>query len=101
MGVQTPKMAPTRIRHEWRTEAVCRNRDPRIWSKKDTTLAEAYCRACPVLRECLQDALGEPEAEQWTVRGGFTPPQLRSMIRQGLTVTQVMAAPQGVMAVVA
>lgn len=90
MGVQTLKIAPVGARYDWRTEGLCTSRDPEIWSRKSQVdLAQAYCRACPVAAECLRDALGEPECEQWTVRGGFTPGELRGFIRDRLTFVQV------------
>lgn len=90
MGVQTLKIAPAHAPHDWRTQGACANRDPEIWYRKDqVALAQAYCRACPVAAECLQDALTEPECEQWTVRGGFTPGELRGFIRDGLTTVEV------------
>lgn len=50
---------------DWRRAAVCRDHDPEIWfpigngelAQRRTLQAKAICAGCPVVGECLQDAM--------------------------------------------
>lgn len=69
--------------------AACRSHDdPDLWHDGPADQACAICRACPVRRDCLTDALAHDERHG--VWGGATRQQ-RAMIRTGhYTVAQLL-----------
>jgi WhiB family redox-sensing transcriptional regulator len=64
----------------WQYDGACRGADPRIFfhpegargpsKAKRESLALAYCRRCPVLRECREQAIDS--REMYGVWGGLT-----------------------------
>lgn len=86
------KYAPSaeRGRH-WSEDALCLTEDPEIFfpaSKRnfDTERARKICVQCPVILECLQDALRMKNSDQDGVLGGLTADErikLRKRVSQG------------------
>lgn len=78
----------TLVPEPWVREALCDHRRSDInpdafhASKKtprsDVDAALALCRACPVRRECLRNALEEPD--QHGIWGGLTEQQRRQLV---------------------
>jgi WhiB family redox-sensing transcriptional regulator len=70
------------LRMAWVSKARCRTIDPdelfvRGAAQKRAT---AFCRECPVVRECLADALDNHM--EWGVWGGLTERQRRALLRE-------------------
>lgn len=69
----------------WRDKAACIGAPPEIiystatWKRHP---ALDYCDRCPVVTECLTDALSMGELGQAYVRGGMTPVQREKMLRE-------------------
>lgn len=62
----------------WRDDATCAQHDAAIWFPEDQETrktARRLCRECPVLEECLDDALKSPTGIG--IRAGLTPSQIR------------------------
>lgn len=66
---------------DWQDYAVCARLDPDLWHLSPQmggkyTVAKGYCRQCPVIRECGNEALalewGLPVGERRGVWGGMT-----------------------------
>lgn len=58
---------------DWRDLALCAEIDPELWfpeKGESARPAKRVCRACPVRRECLADALRRDE--QWGIWGGLS-----------------------------
>lgn len=54
----------------WRTKAACRNLKPEIFFDPETEdKAIAICQCCPVMQQCLTEAL---YGSEYGVRGGMT-----------------------------
>lgn len=72
---------------EWRDYAGCADADPEVFFPDSHRLgrsdpyakAREFCAACPVVAECLEDAL---QGIEWGMRGGLTPDELHSMRRK-------------------
>lgn len=69
----------------WRNEAACLNVNPDWFfptsmASGDAWKARKVCQACPVARECLQDAMDQNETSG--IRAGLSPLQ-RSNLRKG------------------
>lgn len=70
---------------EWKTKAVCRQQNPELFfpnrGDHDTAAqARQVCRSCPVITECLDDALSRKERHG--VWGGLTPGERTHLRRQ-------------------
>ena len=72
--------------HEWRASAACRGMDPELFFSAgpiDRGHALAACRACPVARDCLRDALAfELGQKFYGIRGGLTAKDRRNLARR-------------------
>lgn len=63
----------------WRNHAACLDADPEIfytngdWKNAPhrEAAAKAWCKQCPALNECLDDALDKDD--RFAIRGGMTP----------------------------
>lgn len=72
---------------EWRDYAGCADADPEVFFPDSHRLgrsdlyakAREFCARCPVVAECLEDAL---QGIEWGMRGGLTPDELHSMRRK-------------------
>lgn len=67
----------------WRHSAACRGMDPALFYPDKGVghrIAKRTCAACPVRRECLQDAL-ETDETRHGLRGGLTPRQRQALAR--------------------
>jgi hypothetical protein len=81
----------------WWTEAACASTDPDLFSavgrgtvyshSSAVTRAVAFCRRCPVRRECLSDALQQEERQH--IRAGLTPLELDYVAVMGLRDLEV------------
>lgn len=78
-------LAPHIRKGAWRDRAACVGADPDLFFPSDyypanTKEALAYCRACDVRQDCLNDALdrGETDHGLW---GGLTPSQRVRIVR--------------------
>lgn len=71
----------------WRVSANCRNVDPERLFVKGAKQREArsICRGCPVLTQCLAQALDEKL--EFGVWGGMTERERRAMLKQRPDVT--------------
>ncbi len=77
---------------DWRESAECRDVGPSVFEPDDTHTPAAdewvhprtICAACPVRRECLDDALALESrgAARFGMRGGATPEERQSIYRQ-------------------
>lgn len=66
---------------DWRTRAACLGVDPELFYplgepgsrtyQRAAEPARAVCRHCPVLVDCLEDAL--VVKDRWAIRGGLDP----------------------------
>jgi WhiB family redox-sensing transcriptional regulator len=48
----------------WRQQAACAPEDPDLFfseTQRDIKKAKAICRACPVIRKCLEEALASEQ----------------------------------------
>lgn len=70
--------------NEWVLDAVCRQIDPTMWFPEQETdagyaAAIGYCQTCPVMQNCLAEALhdeaGKRASGRHGVYGGKTPQQ--------------------------
>lgn len=72
----------------WRDQAKCRGIDPEVFAPlpgtADEARAVATCWTCPVRQACLDDALAD--ADETTVRGGYTGAGRRGVMRSRLTI---------------
>lgn len=71
--------------NNWEDGALCREVDPELFfslSKADKAAAIGVCKACPVRKLCLKDALEFPIAEQHGVRGGLTARERRNLLNR-------------------
>ncbi|HZK31919.1 MAG TPA: WhiB family transcriptional regulator [Corynebacterium sp.] len=68
-------------REEWVARSVCRTGDPDALFVRGAQQREAaaVCRQCPVVRECLSDALDN--RIEYGVWGGLTERQRRALLR--------------------
>lgn len=72
---------------EWRDYAGCADADPEVFFPDSHRLgrsdpyakAREFCARCPVVAECMEDALRH---EEWGMRGGLTPDELHSLRRK-------------------
>lgn len=74
-----------RARPAWHDEAACQGTETALYFPargQSTTTARAICARCPVIDECLQDALATPEADDYGVRGATSANERRAMRRQ-------------------
>lgn len=70
---------------DWTADAHCARVDPFVWDAYVEGVggdAKRICRACPVARPCLEDALSRNEVHG--VWGGLTYPERRSLRRRAL-----------------
>ena len=70
---------------EWRAEAACLGMDAETFYPYPTESpmpAKRVCRTCPVRRDCLIDALGDPISQDFGVRGGLTEAERLKLRRQ-------------------
>lgn len=76
----------TTLREEWSLLARCQGMgDAMFPDPVDPRPAREICRGCPVLKECLAEALDE--RIEWGVWGGMTERERRSLLRQRPHVT--------------
>jgi WhiB family transcriptional regulator, redox-sensing transcriptional regulator len=87
----TPRMAKPRAitrmhdpNDQWKQDGLCRDRNPDLWFMEEqrngcNKEAVTVCRACPVMRECLQHALDTEE--RFGVWGVTTPYQRDAMFK--------------------
>jgi WhiB family redox-sensing transcriptional regulator len=76
----------------WVSEALCRSTDPDEFFVRGAAQrkATAICRHCPVVAECLADALGNQM--QFGVWGGMTERQRRALLKQHPEVAEFFGA---------
>lgn len=77
---------------DWREHARCRRYDPALWFPGDGVNAEParrVCRRCPVIRECLDEAMRHDERHG--VWGGTSPTQ-RTMLRNRRAAAERVAS---------
>ena len=65
---------------DWQTRAACQGANERLFFPPNgpegqalTDRAINYCAQCPVVVECLEDALRTPPTDDYGIRGGATP----------------------------
>ena len=69
----------------WRDSAACADIPCEVFFPDTRTTGDPYaeartiCAGCPVVAECLEDALNH---EEWGMRGGLTPDELHSLRRK-------------------
>jgi WhiB family redox-sensing transcriptional regulator len=75
-------MSPSERRFAWVSKALCRSADPDELFVRGAAQHRAamMCRQCPVVTECLADALDN--RIEFGVWGGMTERQRRKLIRQ-------------------
>ena len=69
-------------RIEWVSKALCRSSDPDelFVGGAAQKKATAICRHCPVVAECLADALDHHM--EWGIWGGLTERQRRALVKE-------------------
>lgn len=75
---------------DWRYRAACRDEDPELFfppsevgpGAEQIVEAKAVCRRCPVVAECLSQAMGEGQIHG--VWGAMTPDERRALKRAGV-----------------
>lgn len=72
---------------DWAKEGQCRGMDPDALfvQGKDQRAAKLACRGCPVIAECLADALDN--RTEFGVWGGMTERERRALLRRRPEVT--------------
>lgn len=71
------------VMDDWTDEAACATTDPDLWfEEKGHGMRSALkiCGTCPVVTDCLWDAL-ETGDNQWGIRGGMLPADRRKMLK--------------------
>jgi WhiB family redox-sensing transcriptional regulator len=82
----------------WQDQALCAQTDPEaFFPEKGGSAREAQktCRSCEVRASCLAYALEHDDIGRFGIWGGFserTRPAVAAMIREGATVTDIIAA---------
>lgn len=69
---------------EWLLKAACKGLGDAMFpdnNERGIAAAKNICRACPVWRECLRDALDTGEV-QWGIRGGLTDRERRALAKE-------------------
>jgi WhiB family transcriptional regulator, redox-sensing transcriptional regulator len=76
----------------WVSKALCRSTDPDEFFVRGAAQRKAavICRHCPVVAECLADALGNQM--QFGVWGGMTERQRRALLKQHPEVAEFFGA---------
>lgn len=73
--------------YNWRLDAACAGHDPELWfehKEGSAALAKAICSTCPVARECLSDAMSQPNmAQVYGIWGGTGYEYRRELKRNG------------------
>lgn len=74
-------------RSTWASEGLCRKGDPDLLfvQGREQRLAKVLCRGCPVIAECLADALDN--RTEFGVWGGMTERERRALLRRAPDVT--------------
>ena len=65
---------------EWKLEGICRTADPEEWFPEigsHPVMAKRMCALCPVMDNCLADAL--TRGEYWGVWGGLSSRERRGL----------------------
>jgi hypothetical protein len=89
----------------WQLDAACKDVDPEIFfpetdrdpTRRHRTFSTAelqavrICQDCPVVAECLQDALKTHVDEDYGIRGGTTRRQRMPMRRQLVSSARIVA----------
>lgn len=73
---------------DWRDDAACLPYDPELFFPTGTTgpaaeqilRAKRICKVCPVIMECLNNALSQPN--QYGIAGGLTEDERRALRRR-------------------
>lgn len=83
----TVTAARPRWNHDWVKDGQCRGLDPDLLfvQGKDQRAAKTACRGCPVIAECLADALDN--RTEFGVWGGMTERERRALLRRRPEVT--------------
>lgn len=70
------------VKEDWATEGLCRDADPDTLfvQGREQRLAKVMCRGCPVIAECLADALDN--RTEFGVWGGMTERERRALLRR-------------------
>lgn len=77
---------PARTDRRWVGDAACDGADLALFdpvNRHVAARATALCATCPVLRECLLEALEDEDGTAygpWLVRGGMTPKERRDLV---------------------
>lgn len=73
----------------WHEAAACGGRDVELFFPHDGNraailAAKAFCRECPVVQECLDDAMRVEGSRKlrWGIRGGLTGPERTRLFRR-------------------
>ena len=94
--------APVRRTDEpWRADAQCLDEDPDLWFPVAENPAHhtwdeprAICSACPVVAQCLDDALAtETTSTRFGIRGGMGPDEREAEARTRSTIARVLRGP--------
>lgn len=85
-AVTPPRSEPTWVR-DWAAQGQCAGQDPDALfvQGKEQRLAKAMCKGCPVVAECLADALDN--RTPFGVWGGMTERERRALLRARPDVT--------------
>lgn len=78
---------------DWWQQAECASADPDLFLPErsrqgDWKYARAYCKACPVLTDCLEDAMKHPPVHDGKTtsfdlfQAGYTPQELTTLWRR-------------------
>lgn len=85
MTHHTGSVPDTEPAYQWRDDAACTNVDPDAMfpgnDRAGIAYAKSICRMCPVVVECLLDALAIGDT-QHGIRGGLTPQERRAYARK-------------------
>lgn len=74
-------------------EARCRGMDPEFFFPErgqSTAAAKAVCASCPVVVECLQEALDTPSHKDGGIWGGTSERERRYIRRLGVTASEYL-----------
>lgn len=73
------------MNHDWTLRAACHGLDPELWFAEDRQTQRAaknICALCPVVWQCLDEALATDDNHAYGIRAGLTGRERRGMRQQ-------------------
>lgn len=98
---EVPEGRVRRTDEPWRADAQCLGEDPDMWfpvaenpTHPTWDKPRALCSVCPVITQCLDDALAaESTSTRFGIRGGMGPDEREAEARRRSTIARVLRGP--------